>query len=370
MTLELYQKSAVEWIRTRRRAICIAPAGSGKTVIAAAAIQSVVTARGREHPVRVGWMANTQEQCQQAHKALDNFPCRIERRVACAAAATDWSDCALLIVDECHHAPAPAWRTQIESCTGARWGFTATPYSEDPERNEAMAVIFGTDRFTIDRQAVARRLAHARVVMLDATDPDLQQPIDAKIATDMRWRQRFWRGDPGQLWGQVAWQACIEMGIVQNRARNEAAVAAALAHRGDAVLVLVNQIEHGDALCARLPGARLCHSKMGAKARREALQAFQAGTVWCIVATSLADEGLDLPRANVLVLVSGGRSSTKTEQRTGRVLRAFAGKEHGTIYDFTDHQHPLMAKHSRRRVEVYRALDYEIVDSQELLGAR
>jgi len=673
MTLEPYQTDAVRWLAIKRRAVVVAPAGSGKTVIAAATVQAVVNARPRDRAIRVGWLANTQEQCQQAHRALDHFPCRIDRRIACAASATDWSDRDVLIVDECltagtmigvtriehlktgdvvdswnheskqieprvirrvfksrpsslmtvtmtdgselqctighpfwngtryvpafeltrgamvyrltthehnlqrvrnglrakesartiqgkswvrdavlrkmpqgkatkslvgddganqpkarlcqneieqpdaekgntgknvshaaihrtssdnkgrkrqatfttgddssdgsrmanlssgedrnearkrvssslqnrrgerntdgrnrdrrrksllieaagaghkkngtiesawvesitfhqqtgdgefggmcpgghvynievegnhnyfangilvhncHHASAPGWRAQIETCQGARWGFTATPDSEDPERNQALVELFGLDRHVIGRESVARRLAHARVVMLDATDPDLKQPIDAKIAKDMIWRRRFWRGDEGQLWGQVAWQACIELGIVANRARNDAAVAAALAHRGEAVLMLVNQIEHGAALCERIPGARLCHSKMGAKARREAMEAFRAGNLWCIIGTSLLDEGTDLPRANVLVLVSGGRSSARTEQRTGRVLRAFAGKSEGIIYDFTDTQHPLMAKHSRRRVDVYRGLDYEVVDTQPQLGQR
>jgi superfamily II DNA or RNA helicase len=62
--------------------------------------------------------------------------------------------------------------------------------------------------------------------------------------------------------------------------------------------------------------------------------------------------------ANVLVLVSGGRSKAKVEQRTGRVLRRFAGKRGAVIYDFEDLQHPLMAKHSRLRQELYRELGY------------
>jgi superfamily II DNA or RNA helicase len=59
-------------------------------------------------------------------------------------------------------------------------------------------------------------------------------------------------------------------------------------------------------------------------------------------------------------MVSGGRSKIKAEQRTGRVLRAFAGKEQGLIYDFVDSQHPVMQNQSRKRVALYKSLGYQV----------
>ena len=87
--------------------------------------------------------------------------------------------------------------------------------------------------------------------------------------------------------------------------------------------------------------------------------AFNAGELRCIVGTQLLDEGIDLPAAQVLVLVAGGRSNSRTTQRTARVLTKFAGKEHGLIYDFTDIYHPLPAKHARLRGELYARLGYQ-----------
>ena len=70
---------------------------------------------------------------------------------------------------------------------------------------------------------------------------------------------------------------------------------------------------------------------------------------------------LEIARAaNVLILASGGRSSAKTEQRTGRVLRAFAGKSHGIIYDFLDKPSTMMSNHAKKRLATYRALGYSI----------
>lgn len=357
ISLRDYQIEAVQWLAGKFRGIVVSPAGSGKTIIAAAALDMVIRRKVRTAPVRIGWLANTREQCQQAEDAIRLFPVvgTQDVKIACAAAATDWSDRDALIVDECHHGIAPGWADQIAGSPGARWGFTATP-PEDMEAVATLTALLG-ETLTIERSRVKRNLARAVVRWIDATDAGLQKRIDAAIAEEIPRRQRWWKGNPGELWGQVAWQTCIDIGIVANAARNAAAIAAATNDRP--TLVLVNKVEHGATLAAAIPGAVQCHSKMGAKARRNALEGFNAGRIRCIVATSLADEGLDLPSAEVLVLVSAGRSRARTEQRTGRVLREFAGKPAGIIYDFRDGYHPLPAKHAREREKLYRELGYE-----------
>jgi len=365
VNLRPHQVAPVDWLSRRKLGLVVSPAGSGKTVIAAAALATVLESRRRTNHVRVGWMANTLEQCSQARAALSKFQAINDHayvRVACAAAQTDWSDCALLIVDEAHHASADGWRSQIETCHGARWGFTATPDGEGNDAElKAMALrsLFGEERFIVERAEVGSLVTKAVVELHEASDPGLRAAMDAEIARVYNYRARYWGGDPGKLRAMVSWQVLVEMGIVGNQARNALASDLVLRHRGESVLVLVNQVEHAQQFAERVGGVA-CHSGMGAKNRRHALHDFKEGKIKCIVATSLADEGLDIPRASVLVLVSGGRSKAKAEQRTGRVLRQFAGKDHAKIYDFSDKFHPLMARHSEARQAVYRELGYEI----------
>jgi superfamily II DNA or RNA helicase len=102
----------------------------------------------------------------------------------------------------------------------------------------------------------------------------------------------------------------------------------------------------------------LVHSKVGAKRRREIISAFRSGALRVLFATSLADEGLDVPRASVLVLVAGGRSAGKLEQRAGRVLRPFQGKESGVIHDFMDRGAVFAQAQARARWKVYEKLGY------------
>lgn len=237
---------------------------------------------------------------------------------------------------------------------------SATPWGDNPERNAALREMI-PHWHVVSREEVGQALTPARVVWLDASDPDIDKPIDAQIDKLVHQRGRWWHGDPGALWGQVAWQVCNELGIVGNRARNEAAIAAASTTKP--TLVLVGSIEHGQALAARIAGARPVWSGMGRKARGEAMAAFLDGSLRCMVATSLADTGLDLPNCQVVVMVSGGRSTTRAEQRTGRALRIHAGKTEGLIYDFSDASvHPLMAKHARLRGELYQRLGYDFTD--------
>lgn len=396
MTLRPYQITAAEWLSRRKRGLVVAPAGSGKTVIAAAALAMVLERRQRERKVKVGWLCNTQEQASQAGKALAMFPAidqAAEVKIRCAAAGTDWFDRDVLIVDEVHHAPAPGWQAQIETCVCARWGFTATPNAEgqDAEQRDAtLRELFGEEWLEIPRTEVGDKLTKARVIMLQASDPGVADKINTTSANNLkRWTwhakkkldaaerthgagspqhqaaEAAYRAALQEMSPRAAWLACVQVGIVADEARNYAAVRAATHHinAGQSTIVLVNEVEHAKTIAECLPSAVACYSAMGAKARRHALYNFKTGAVKCIVATSLADEGLDVPIASVLVLISGGRNKAKAEQRTGRVLRTFAGKTEAIIYDFTDSHHRLMAAHSEARVRVYKKLGYEIVAS-------
>jgi superfamily II DNA or RNA helicase len=389
-----YQTAAAEWLASRRRGIIQIPAGGGKSRVAAMALDMVLKKKIRSEKVKIGWIAPSVETRNQGMDAINQFPLVAAQdvKVSCVYPGVDFSDRNILIVDECKHSMAPVWLNIINQCPN-RWGLDATPFFGDEERDNALLALYDNQIHTVNRSVVGNKLSKAVVVLLPDTDAGLDVPIDTKVEKDVRWREKYFMGGaigraqqtlwtlqrrqprPDQLiaaaedtvkqlrqrlWGQVAWQTCIDIGIVENRARNAAAVATARRHASDSVLLLVNKIEHGEALCGQIPGAVMCFSKMGKKKRREAIEAFKSGTLKCLVATSLADEGMDIPIANVLILVSGGRSTARTEQRTGRVLRVAPGKTHGLIYDFSDTWHSLAAKHSRRRVEIYRSLDYKI----------
>jgi hypothetical protein len=60
---------------------------------------------------------------------------------------------------------------------------------------------------------------------------------------------------------------------------------------------------------------------LGDKDRRTALQRFSSGALQVIVAPRVLDEGVDVPAADLAVIVSASKTRRQMIQRMGRVLR-------------------------------------------------
>ena len=357
--LRPYQQRAVEWALLAHSGLIIAPAGSGKTLIASSIIKYAAT---KFPNVSFGWLAPTRETCQQATIALIAAGVDISRvEVRCPHESVDFSKKAILIVDEAKHAPAVTWSRIIESCPGSVFGFDATPWCDDPERNATLLKLFRYTQFEIRRDELAGVLAHANIYMHSATDLNLQQKIDDQIERLFTDRKRYMRVSQPILRAMCAWEALTEIGICGNRARNDMAIMmAASSGPKSPTLVLVPRVTLGMHYMLSLSGSILVHSKMPKKHRREAMEEFKAGNIQTMIATSLADEGLDLPNVHTLVMVSGGRSAQKTIQRASRALRRAPGKDTAIIHDFKDTFHPLAQAHSKKRVKCYKELGCSI----------
>lgn len=261
-----------------------------------------------------------------------------------------------VLVHNCKHSPAETWAKCIRSCPGIKYGFDATPWHDsDIERNAELRKIFPRT-FEITREQVGESLADSRLIWRDDTDNGLEKRIDQNIEKLMSVRGKYMRITKEELNAMCAWESIVDIGICQNTARNEACIEYAKQNPDSQRLVLVPRVTLGEEYQRRIPGSLLLHSGVPRKPRREAVNAFRAGDLKCIVATSLADEGLDLPNAEILVMVSGGRSSQKTIQRASRVLRSFPGKKLATILDFADRFHPIAARQAQKRMSSYRKL--------------
>lgn len=367
MILTSYQQEGIAWLATKRRGILVCPAGGGKSLLLAAALARVLAAKPRTAKVRAGWLCNTIEQKQQAEDALAVYPeiaLLADVTIACGAAGKDWSAMDILIIDECHHIGSESWGQQVRTCKGAAWATTATPEVGDYVRDAALVKLFDGNLFEIKRDEVmdSGRLVPGRVVMLNETDA-CGAAIDYEEAALYLKLRRFSKMDDDTLRKNTKWMAIASIGISANVARNDAVVINASYHakKMDSVLVLVNAKEHGEVLAQRIGnGALMVHSGLGKKKRAQAIADFRSGALRCMCATSLADEGLDIPRANVLILASGGQSRVKTIQRTGRVMRAFPGKTEGLVYDFEDTAHRTMRRHAENRMSIYRELGYKV----------
>jgi len=353
MNLREYQQKAVEWAKTSDGLI-IAPAGSGKTWIAASIIKHFEKGRPGW---RFGWLAPTRETCQQARTSLRVAGVPDEAvEVRCPHESVGFSNKNLLIVDEAKHSPAVGWRRIIESCKGFRYGFDATPWGDDPDRNAMTRTLFRNRQYEIKRSDIGDSLADAYLQLSDATDLNLKQKIDDNIDRLFVTRRRYMRISDDELKRMCAWESLVEIGICENRERNDYAINYAVEYGDMQTLILIPRITLGEDYEKRILGSLLVHSKIGKKQRKAAMEEFKAGNLRTMIATSLADEGLDLPNVELLIMVSGGRSSQKTIQRASRALRKTDSKNCATIVDFSDKFHPIGAYHAKKRMECYRQL--------------
>lgn len=373
ISLRDYQTPAVQALVFTDRGIVKAPAGSGKTIIGAAALNGWL--KSQESKMRVAWVANTIDQISQAQAAVDNFPAipnRASVDFICYAGVNSLAQYDLVILDECHHVGAPGFSKKLHYYEGPRWGLSATPERADEAKNDVFRLI-GPIIHEVPREALveAGQLAHARVyIHTPNAKGEMEQQIRDAAMPVYESRKRKWpflfksKQAADEQMGRCVWQAAQDTGIVGNERRNDRIVSLAHKHREDSTLVIVGSIEHGEALAAKVKGAELCYAKLGKRRRQELLAAFSCGALKTLFATSLADEGLDVPRASTLILAAAGRSAAKAEQRTGRVLRSFSEKTYGTIHDFADLQHYFLAAQARKRIAVYRSLGYQIENAE------
>ena len=367
-----YQLDAIEYLKNRKRALLIAPAGSGKTYMAASAVNQKIkiTQPPRFRPL-VEVMVNTTEQKEQMQDAFDRFNIgkRCNLHIYCAAGAPMDTDPDLLIVDECHHSTAKTWGQKIAQCTAARWGLSATPFEgKDPDQVKLIKKLFSAQPHIIKRDQLVQQgnIAPALVKWLTPVCPDITPDINdlADELTRARRKKMPWffksEDKAREQESQCRWQAALKVGIHDNPLRDALIIDTAnmLTRQGKHVIVLIASIDHGKTLHEYIYGSELCFSKMGAKKRRETIAEFRAGGCKCLIATSMLDEGFDAPIADALILAYAGKSQRRAIQSTGRVLRPYKGKDCGFIYDFKDTFNGMLANQARKRRAMYNKLNY------------
>jgi len=357
MTLRPHQEKVFHWSQARPRGLIVSPARSGKTYMMAAIAKEFIF----QYAMPVGVLAPTNETCDQCYKSMEKFGIDMSFvEIRCPHSSVDFSDKELVLIDETKHLCSDLWFNCLRNRRPRyMFGFDATPFKDfDDERNQRLLSIFDEQIITIDRSEISDSQCEARVVLSDSTDSNLGDQIDFNTEKLVGIRKRFMRIPEGELRAMCLWQSIIDIGIVNNHARNQQVIRWAKTHPGEQVLALVPSVTLGEQLEAQIPNSMCVHSKLGSKKRKAAMDSFRAGDLKCMIATSLADEGLDLPNAKVMILVSGGRSSQKTIQRTARVLTAHHSKDGAIIYDFKDTFHPLAAKHATLRQGIYKELGY------------
>jgi len=153
--------------------------------------------------------------------------------------------------------------------------------------------------------------------------------------------------------------------VVDNAKRNRRIAAIALEHgrAGRSVLVLVDQVRHGNNILRLLgDGAAFVHGKTARQSLHATTRDFSRGELGVLVATSgLFMEGVSIDNIHVLVQGGGLKSRAKVIQSVGRGMRRAPGKTACLYVDFDDDDEGgVLRRHSRERLRVLREEGFDV----------
>ena len=343
-----YQAEAVDRLVRATQGQVILPCGAGKTRTAIGAIAALRTPT----LVLVHTLDLADQWRTELQKALGldvgmiggrtNRPAAVT--VAVIQSLTRWPDdrrdallrgFGLVVLDEAHHVAASTFHEVIDRCPARyRLGLTATPEREDG-LTPLLTMFFGEPLMVVEHAALIAA-GHLEVPEVHAVE----------TAFDYR------GGGPNDF-GQL-----IDA-LVKDEARNQLVIDTVVdqLERGDVGLVLSGWVDHcerlADGLRARGLRVEVLTGKVPRAQRSALLNAARAGKVPVLVATSLADEGLDLPRLSRVFLAFPSRAKGRTVQRLGRLMRPHPEKRRPLLVDFVDARVPLLRRQFTERRRLY-----------------
>jgi len=249
----------------------------------------------------------------------------------------------LLVFDECHHLPGPGYmQAAIGSLAPFRLGLTATP-----ERNDGQEfllegligpLIYRREITELVGDFLAEYRTERLYVGLSAEEEERYKKareVYRQFVTDngismggaQGW-QRFIQATSRSREGRVAFQAYREQRQLSLAAPAKLRVLENLLekHGQDRVLIFTYDNATVYQIARRFLVPAITHQTK-AKERRQILDAFASGELPIVVTSRVLNEGVDVPAANVGIILSGSGTVREHVQRLGRLLRKLGDKQ-------------------------------------------
>lgn len=348
LPLRDYQAAAVEKLARVTQGTVVIPCGGGKTRVGMGAIARLRTPTlVLVHTLDLAeqWLGELREKLGlEAGLVGDGEERPGPVTVAVIQALARWEPSrldaflggfGLVILDEAHHVAASTFSSVVDRCPARyRLGLTATPEREDG-LTALVELFLGAPLVTVTHE----ELVAAGVL----TVPDIRT-----VETSFTYAYTAAEDYAPMLAAVVADEA-------RNRLITDSVIAEARA--GHVCLVLSGRVEHcqrlADAVAAEGVAVAVLTGEVKRERRKEVLDEARAGRLSVVVATSLADEGLDLPRLSRVFLAYPSRARGRTVQRLGRLMRPHPDKRDAVLFDFVDRKVPILRRHHIERRKLY-----------------
>ncbi|MDY6769443.1 MAG: DEAD/DEAH box helicase [Candidatus Nanohaloarchaea archaeon] len=306
-----YQEDMLQKVRDMKAVVLANPSGSGKTVTAIAAMVDTDAPTLILVPQRSlipQWKEEILDKTSAAEDDIGEYH-GDTKEIKDITLATyhivgqntevfrqDWG---LIIFDEVHHIPATVFREAANLQSTRRVGLSASPVREDAKEKDIFTLIgpeIGGDwSLFFEKGHVIK--PEVNILFVDWAGPE--------------YRQQYEDADG------------IEKNIVasKNPAKEERLQELLDDHEDEKVIVFADWIEQGEKL-SREFDIPFVSGEMDHEKRDDILQEFREGELTRLIVSRIGDEGLDIPDAEVGVVMSGqGGSRRQATQRAGRVMR-------------------------------------------------
>jgi len=364
-TLSSEQQEALKGILSDEFGVFVAPPGTGKTVLAIAAIterkiNTLVLVHRK--PLMEQWRLQISALLGIEKKEIGRIGGGKNKSTGVIDIAMVQSmdtrdgvddriaDYGFVIVDECHHVGAFSFEKVLTQAK-AKYvlGLTATPYRRDGHQS-IIHFQCGPVCHRIKQNDPAQHLADACV-------------LSRETALLYDWK------DDSKI--HDLWRA-----MITDEQRNRMIVddtTQALAE-GRFPLILTERRDHLEKLAELLRGKVdsliLLYGGLKQKKRQEVMEQLKecpAGNRKLIIATgSYIGEGFDEPRLDTLFLTMPSSFKGRIVQYAGRLHRQYADKQSIRIYDYVDNNISVLASMFRKRIKTYKMLGYSIGEQNSL----
>jgi superfamily II DNA or RNA helicase len=345
--LRPYQRAALDaWTDADRRGVLELPTGSGKTVVAVAAIAEL----GTPTLVVVPTIDLLEQWCGELEREFGGPVGRLgggSQRVEDLTVSTYDSAYlraeelgdrfGLVVFDEAHHLGGEGYRDVARLLAApARLGLTAT-FERPDGAHEAVAELLGPVVYRRSAEDLAgEHLAPYDIKRIEVdltpeereryeaaqgtfTDYLAESNLQLRSGSDYQKLVKRSGTDPRAREALLAKQRAREI-VMTAEGKVDRLAALLDRHRGDRVIVFTASTDLVYDLSERFLLPAITH-ETGSAERREILERFREGAYSRVVTANVLDEGVDVPDASVGVLLAGSGSEREFTQRLGRLLR-------------------------------------------------
>lgn len=250
-----------------------------------------------------------------------------------------------MLVHNCHHVSSRTAKEVLLASSDAYWRFagSATPYREDGA-DIVIQALFGKKIVNISASYLIRRgyLVRPYIFFVPIRKESSYKSYAKIYKTQIAGNDEF--------------------------NNHVAETANHFISRGLSTLILVAQYAQGEYFKKLIPNVPFVSGKMTTQERKQCLEDLRSRKIMGMIATTLADEGLDIPTLNAVILAGGGASATRVNQRIGRTLRQ--DKTPGLTKDKSiviayEHDSKFLSDHSLKvRKMLKKESEFKIVNSK------